>query len=155
MGDTNPTRYTIEPTLSGTGGAATYVLLLFGGYLAFLGYLATYDLSYYPNFNMFLNFFWDNYDTSTFAQYIRNVASDPSNASAPAPPTPKSESFVPSSSSSSSFIQEQHSTENLGSNLLQNLWMQIKHTISRWYQQRLVKWYVRGSTFKMRVDPRI
>lgn len=37
-------------------------------------YVCSYDISYYPNFNMFINFIFDNYDGhANFIRYIKSV----------------------------------------------------------------------------------
>ena len=38
------------------------VVCLYVCYLTFIGYMASYDIAYVPNFVMFINFIFDNYD---------------------------------------------------------------------------------------------
>lgn len=66
------TEFTFQPTFVSSVPTAIWVLTLVFGYLSFIGYLATYDLSYKPNPGMFINFLFDNYDgMNKFNDYIQ------------------------------------------------------------------------------------
>ena len=129
-------QYTIEPTLEGTASAATVVLGLFGAYLALISYLATYDISYYPNFNMFINFIFDNYDgLDNFNKYIHNVAEETSQG-------------MQNMNESMETISKQDPIANSFTQL-SSFYHLLRTTIYRFYQSILMPFYIHGTTFKI------
>jgi len=76
------TEFYITPTFEGMSTSALSVLVLFIGYLIFVGNLATYNWSHTPNPKMLINFIFDNYDgLSKFKEYIRESCRQTSNTS--------------------------------------------------------------------------
>lgn len=69
-------KFTILPSTGSMVSEMCLVLVLFGIYLIYIVYLASYGTNYKPNFIMFLDFIFDNYSSADFQSYINNIVND-------------------------------------------------------------------------------
>lgn len=68
--------YSIIPSTPTTFVDMMFLFLFFILFIIYIIYLAAYDTGYKPNFVMFFNFLFDDYDTKSFKLYIQNIMGD-------------------------------------------------------------------------------
>lgn len=160
MSTTTPTttfEYSLIPNFESSVSSALFVLILFVLYLTFVTYLATYDLAYTPNPNMFWNFLFDNYDgLSKFQEYITESCKE---VNIPKPITTGASGFTnPKEKESFDLYQNANNTNNtintINTNstkltdmlhVLPSSINRLYSTIQAFYQRMLRKVYVKGN----------
>lgn len=70
------TEYSILPSTRSVIFEMMFLLILFILFIIYIIYLAAYDTGYKPNFVMFLNFIFNDYDTKGFKGYIQSIIGD-------------------------------------------------------------------------------
>lgn len=69
--------FMILPSTSSVVGEMSIVIIFFVSFCIYVSYIAAYETGYKPNFVMFLNFIFDDYNGSkNFQRYIQNIVSD-------------------------------------------------------------------------------
>jgi hypothetical protein len=132
--------YTINPSTPIQFPASTIlqIIAIFAIYLLVVGYLASYDIAYKPNFNMFVNFVFDNYDGhGKFFKYIHSVKNSPHHENfemrTAAPVHPESDASLPPSTS------QMNVSEKLE---------QLQNSMYFLYNKLLLAFYTKGNKIK-------
>ena len=124
------TQFVIQPTVPSSITMLGTVVTLFTFYLMFVGYMASYDIAYQPNFVMFMNFVFDNYDgQQSFERYVQSVC--------------KKESFVVKSDVNEGFSETK---TNYASYI--DPW---KTWLSSVYHRLWLSFYTKGKTIKVKI----
>ena len=130
-------KFTIQPSFESSVGMFVMVIFLYVCYLSFIGYMASYDIAYVPNFVMFINFIFDNYDgQKSFENYIKTM---------------RSESFVGGKegfeeSDSSFSINAPRKATDGEATVFMTKW---KNQFFSWYNRLLLMFYTKGKKIKV------
>ena len=130
-------KFTIQPSFESSVGMFAMVICLYVCYLSFIGYMASYDIAYVPNFVMFINFIFDNYDgQKSFENYIKTM---------------RSESFVGGKegfeeSDSSFSINAPTKATDGEATVFMTKW---KNQFFSWYNRLLLMFYTKGKKIKV------
>ena len=135
------TQFIIQPTVPSSITMLGTVVTLFTFYLMFVGYMASYDIAYQPNFVMFMNFVFDNYDgQQSFERYVQSVC--------------KKESFVAESDVNEGFSEKRNinflEVDAIGRKFAFYLepW---KTWLSLVYHRLRLSFYTKGKTIKVKI----
>jgi hypothetical protein len=133
----------IMPSLESTATTFAYVVVMFTCYIMFVGYISSYDINYTPNFNMFVNFIFDNPDTQkNFEKYMAHHCGT-------------KQGFVPSQKVElEPFVPETNSMNSVPfpetncGQWLQQLVSDAKRNACLLYNQWLLQNYTKGNTIR-------
>ena len=145
-------KFTIQPSFESSVGMFVMVIFLYVCYLSFIGYMASYDIAYVPNFVMFINFIFDNYDgQKSFENYIKTMSNESfvgQRAEGLQQPTAPSfggkEGFEESDSSFS--INAPRKATDGEATVFMTKW---KNQFFSWYNRLLLMFYTKGKKIKV------
>lgn len=144
-------KYMIIPTPLSTGTSVVVILALFLLYMVFIGYIASYNLKFYPNFYMFWNFITSGNNKqyqADFESYVVSVMKDA-----------KLHHIIvsPTNQPVNSMEDIAESFANPGSSVVETSWSTgIQDKANSWYiqlqmmwNQLLLKSFVQGKTIRV------
>ena len=142
-------QYIVVPRIQDSVPSVLYVIVLFVMYLIMVGYIASYDIAYSPNFNMFINMIFDNYDgMNGFNEYIAAVKNEKFTMRGTEDDVPdEGEIAQPLSKLSESFISSKYNPSSVFDRTIDG-YMNVKRMMNIAYNRILMTFYMRDKTVR-------